>query len=63
LWLEWPQKLQCHIKEKAKNEAQRKNRVKHVTDIGEMSDEFNYLDELPEVQKFLGNDKILVKDS
>jgi hypothetical protein len=45
--------LQFQIRQKAKNEAKRRNKVKpekqeyHVIDIDVMSDEFNYFDELP----------------
>jgi hypothetical protein len=35
----------------------------HVIDIDETSDEFNYLDELPEAQEFLGNMNLEVSTS
>jgi hypothetical protein len=59
--------LLCWSKEKAKNE--QKNKVKpekqenHVIDIDEMSDEFNYLDNLPEAQEFLGQMNLEVSTS
>jgi DNA polymerase III alpha subunit (gram-positive type) len=54
LWSERPQQIAVSSKGKAKNEAQRKDKVKtekqenYVIDIDEMSDEFYYLDELSE---------------
>jgi hypothetical protein len=35
----------------------------HVIDINVISDEFNYLDELPEAQEFLGNMNLKVTAS
>jgi hypothetical protein len=35
----------------------------HVIDIDQMSDEFNYLDELPEAQEFLANMNLEVSTS
>ena len=63
------EEFQCRFKQKASAEAQKRAKVKpeahenNVIDIDDFSDEFERLDELPEIQEFMDNMNMEVRDN